>query len=102
MGEMGVTLLVAAMATVSSKGCQLKCRIFLLKSMESTSKAFLVSALGGGVALPPPPLAGLAPLAAAAFFAAAIDFLALKADLSACNKISFPPSPPAPPPTAVG
>lgn len=83
------TLLVAAMATVSSNGCQLRWRIFLLKSIASTSSAFLVNALGGGVALPPT-RAGDAPLAAAAFFAAAIDFLALNALLSACNRISLP------------
>ena len=74
----------------------------MLKSIESTSRAVRVRALGGGVARPP--RAGDAPLAAAAFLAAAIDFLALKALLSACSRISWAGGCclPGVPPTLVG
>lgn len=76
-----------------SRGCQLACRIFLLKSMLSVStRGFF----GPAPAAPLPPFLPAAPLAAAPGppLAAPLppSFLALKADLSAWRTMSCVPA----------
>jgi len=85
------TLFVAAIAMLSSNGCQLICRIFLLKSIWSASVSFLIrcpcptAPAAGLPALEPPFLLVLLPVGLVEeFIGVGIPtFFALKADLSA-------------------
>lgn len=91
-----LTLFVAAIAMLSSNGCQLMCKIFLLKSIWSASVSFLIrcpcptAPAAGLPALEPPFLLVLLPVGLVdEFMGVGIPtFLALKADLSACNTTS--------------
>src|SRR3979409_452156 len=84
------TLLVAAIAMLSSNGCQLICKIFLLKSIWSASVSFRILLPGpapaaGLPALEPPffPPLVTAGIADALMGVGTPTFFALKADLSA-------------------
>src|SRR5262245_58894528 len=87
-----LTLLVAAMAMLSSNGCQLMCKIFLLKSIWSASVSLRIRCpwpAAGLPALEPPFLPPLAMgLVDELMGVGTPTFLALNADLSAWSTTS--------------